>query len=241
MKAKRAGFTLIELLVVIAIIAILASILFPVFATAREKARQITCISNLRQLGTALQIYSQDNDGVWPSHSFDFVQSDSERACAVVDNWATTNVQNWAQPLWTYTRAFGIFTCPSSAAWSQSADPRQPPLNFALNGYAAGKSDGACPASSQYALLWDYRLKTSWAVADPSPNQGGRGFCNWMNPTMNPAHFYVGSKDPAWIPLDAELYDVLFHDGHVKYMRGAQLFRATAENTPGFYNVFYYQ
>jgi prepilin-type N-terminal cleavage/methylation domain-containing protein len=55
---QRRGFTLIELLVVIAIIAILAAILFPVFAQAREKARQTSCVSNLKQIGTALQMYT---------------------------------------------------------------------------------------------------------------------------------------------------------------------------------------
>jgi prepilin-type N-terminal cleavage/methylation domain-containing protein/prepilin-type processing-associated H-X9-DG protein len=63
--AKR-GFTLIELLVVIAIIAILASILFPVFAKAREKARQTTCLSQVRQIATAIQMYTQDNSGRYP-------------------------------------------------------------------------------------------------------------------------------------------------------------------------------
>jgi len=59
---KRQGFTLIELLVVIAVIAILAAILFPVFAQAREKARQATCFSNLKQIGTAMMMYAQDSD-----------------------------------------------------------------------------------------------------------------------------------------------------------------------------------
>src|ERR671934_1073768 len=62
----RSGFTLIELLVVIAIIAILAAILFPVFAQAREKARQAGCLSNLKQIGTATMLYVQDYDETYP-------------------------------------------------------------------------------------------------------------------------------------------------------------------------------
>lgn len=63
---RHRGFTLIELLVVVAIIAILAAILFPVFAKAREKARQISCASNMRQIGIALMMYLEDNDEVYP-------------------------------------------------------------------------------------------------------------------------------------------------------------------------------
>jgi prepilin-type N-terminal cleavage/methylation domain-containing protein/prepilin-type processing-associated H-X9-DG protein len=69
MSAKRAGFTLIELLVVIAIIAILAAILFPVFAQAREKARQTTCLSNQKQLGLGFMQYTQDFDETLPDPS----------------------------------------------------------------------------------------------------------------------------------------------------------------------------
>ncbi len=66
MVRKPSGFTLIELLVVIAIIAILAAILFPVFAQAREKARAISCLSNLKQMGTAIMMYVQDYDELYP-------------------------------------------------------------------------------------------------------------------------------------------------------------------------------
>src|SRR5439155_7935799 len=67
-RHQKKGFTLIELLVVIAIIAILAAILFPVFAQARDKARQATCTSNLRQIGNAFQLYIQDHDGRAPTN-----------------------------------------------------------------------------------------------------------------------------------------------------------------------------
>ena len=66
MKGKRTGFTLIELLVVIAIIAILAAILFPVFARAREKARTASCQSNLKQLASGCIMYMQDYDECYP-------------------------------------------------------------------------------------------------------------------------------------------------------------------------------
>ena len=68
LKATLKGFTLIELLVVIAIIAILAAILFPVFAQAREKARQTSCLSNMKQIGTALQLYVDDFDETFPCY-----------------------------------------------------------------------------------------------------------------------------------------------------------------------------
>jgi prepilin-type N-terminal cleavage/methylation domain-containing protein len=65
-RHRSRGFTLIELLVVIAIIAILAAILFPVFAQAREKARQASCLSNAKQMSTAVMMYAQDYDETFP-------------------------------------------------------------------------------------------------------------------------------------------------------------------------------
>lgn len=92
---SRKGFTLIELLVVIAIIAILAAILFPVFAQAREKARAISCLSNAKQIGTASAMYSQDYDETvipW------FVRTGLPR-----DNWRH-DLTSWAQNLQPYIK-----------------------------------------------------------------------------------------------------------------------------------------
>ncbi|NLO06015.1 MAG: prepilin-type N-terminal cleavage/methylation domain-containing protein [candidate division WS1 bacterium] len=98
----RRGFTLIELLVVIAIIAILAAILFPVFARAREKARQSSCLSNVRQLSTAILMYVQDYDERFPGH----------RCCV------RSGFGYWYQLIEPYTKNAGIFTCPSDPATS---------------------------------------------------------------------------------------------------------------------------
>lgn len=91
----RRGFTLIELLVVIAIIAILAAILFPVFAKAREKARQASCLSNIKQLDLALLSYSQDYDESFHPHR---------------DSLST---YGWADILNPYCKNSQIFKCPS--------------------------------------------------------------------------------------------------------------------------------
>src|ERR1700694_1720671 len=103
---QREGFTLIELLVVIAIIAILAAILFPVFAQAREKARGISCLSNEKQIGTAIILYSQDYDETlipW------FVRTGLPR-----DEWRH-DLKSWAQNLQPYIK---------------NGEPRDPPAGY---------------------------------------------------------------------------------------------------------------
>src|SRR5687767_14463963 len=102
MSQKRA-FTLIELLVVIAIIAILAAILFPVFAQAREKARQTSCLSNTKQVGTAFQMYLQDYDEVMV-----ITMAQNTGSSGFSPQW-------WSKLVEPYIKNWQIFRCPSSA------------------------------------------------------------------------------------------------------------------------------
>src|SRR5437868_5491591 len=112
----RRGFTLIELLVVIAIIAILAAILFPVFAQAREKARQASCQSNLKQVGTAMMMYTQDYDEMYvPGGPIDNIASNVPWAnCQGWPCNRTNGNDNWGARVIPYVKNYFVFVCPSA-------------------------------------------------------------------------------------------------------------------------------
>ena len=100
MYCRRSGFTLIELLVVIAIIAILAAILFPVFAQAREKARQVSCLSNCKQMGLGIMMYTEDFDGIYPMGYYYELSGPTQGR----------RVQ-WCYNIQPYVKNTGIFKC----------------------------------------------------------------------------------------------------------------------------------
>jgi len=108
----KRGFTLIELLVVIAIIAILAAILFPVFARAREKARQSSCSSNLKQIDLAAHMYAQDYDERFLQGRYTGVCMYGHNHTAAAPG-AINDYQGWANHLVPYVRNVQIFRCPS--------------------------------------------------------------------------------------------------------------------------------
>jgi prepilin-type N-terminal cleavage/methylation domain-containing protein/prepilin-type processing-associated H-X9-DG protein len=108
---KRRGFTLIELLVVIAIIAILAAILFPVFAQARDKARQITAVSNMKQLALGVLMYNEDNDQIFPFS----IDTKTDPVAGWLPNNDSGIPAHWQQEIAPYVKSVGIFGSPDDA------------------------------------------------------------------------------------------------------------------------------
>ncbi|MEN6344530.1 MAG: prepilin-type N-terminal cleavage/methylation domain-containing protein [Armatimonadia bacterium] len=212
MLRKHRGFTLIELLVVIAIIAILAAILFPVFARAREKARQSGCQSNLKQIGIASLMYAQDYDET------------------MVTAWRMTNDQNgttWGDMLMPYIKNLQLLDCPSSGmkvsliatTWGGRTVNRGA-LSYGINstywGGTAGSASG--PAASRptgYALARILVPAETVLLTDYS------GFFETGGQYDVPTGY-------TQTPISTSIYrhndqsNVLFCDGHVKSMnRGA--------------------
>ena len=153
----NAGFTLIELLVVIAIIAILAAILFPVFAQAREKARAISCLSNCKQTGLAYMMYVQDYDEVTPLQNSPVVADAS-------GNYAAGGY--WFRLIQPYVKSWQLMTCPDRSATksvdmtkakNQANYPKE--LNGRLQGY--GYNDGWVSDSC-------YGLTCEQTIPDPT-------------------------------------------------------------------------
>jgi len=197
---KRTGFTLIELLVVIAIIAILAAILFPVFAKAREKARQSSCASNLKQLGLAFLMYSQDYDERLPSYRM----ANSSPGCQI----------NWWNQIPPYVKNTQIFICPSTQ------------FSYPSGGYGANLSHvspcGSCVAMGTIArpaqafMLWDAAID---GCATGSPVDGvesGPAVHSYCPVCVNCADLIGGSGASSRHNGGA---NVALVDGHVKWYK----------------------
>ena len=148
MHNRARGFTLIELLVVIAIIAILAAILFPVFAKAREKARQTACMSNYRQIALAVFMYMEDHDGRFADLSGGY---------------------EWYRPLQSYVHNDQIFKCPSlsDATGNQQTD-------YLISGlFVFGFSRNITPNPTETILMAERKLGSTWDRYYPWPGAGG--------------------------------------------------------------------
>lgn len=146
---RSRGFTLIELLVVIAIIAILAAILFPVFARARAKARQTACLSNVKQISLALMMYAQDNDECYP----------------VVDH---DSGYSWWEPLQAYVKNAQIFRCPAYRAAAS-----EPWTDYLLNGlFAHGAAMAIFEKPAEQIAIAIRKPGTMYEGYHPWPDDG---------------------------------------------------------------------
>jgi prepilin-type N-terminal cleavage/methylation domain-containing protein/prepilin-type processing-associated H-X9-DG protein len=206
------GFTLIELLVVIAIIAILAAILFPVFAKAREKARQASCQSNEKQIGLAHNMYVQDFDGRNCGGG-----GDGTNNCDRI-----VSVNNWQGhvdlKLYPYIRNSQVFECPSNDAtyWLLGAcrtDTVRFPVqktSYAYNWIAFGdKSDSDLPEPAKMMMRWD--------SDSPWSNCGVPSTCDIQ--TREIAAMKANPPNYAVVDVHNEQGDYLYGDGHVKSAR----------------------
>jgi len=198
---RRRAFTLIELLVVIAIIAILAAILFPVFARAREAARQSSCVSNLKQLGTSLMMYTQDFDEMLPGAAP--YNAGSPYAHWVLA-WNNGAGQNTPQPgpfpvdqgaLYSYVKNVQVYTCPSDS------NAKIKRLSYTMN--------AACHFQ---ALAAARTVATTPLFVDESA-------------TLNDGYFAYGGNTGGDIPslIHNEGANLCFLDGHVKWHKRTQM------------------
>jgi len=198
-RNKRSGFTLIELLVVIAIIAILASILFPVFARAREAARTSNCNSNLRQLGTAIQLYVQDNDGRF----------------APYDQNPGRVPQDKLQP---YTKNRNIWACPSDtdAVVRSLAKPER--VSYMFNNQLGGKVDSVFSRPADQVVTHDSDPgEVGWTEGN---TWDGGQTTDWPHVRANGNGGL--SKQLPWFKRHGDAFNVLYYDGHSKLGRSGQ-------------------
>jgi prepilin-type N-terminal cleavage/methylation domain-containing protein/prepilin-type processing-associated H-X9-DG protein len=211
-RRHQRGFTLIELLVVIAIIAILAAILFPVFAQAREKARQAACLSNMKQVGLALQMYAQDYDETLPASAYEAPHFNEPGA-----------KQNFLNAIIPYTRNLGIFVCPSSVnassvGYAKNMDPT--PLsnsNYQGNQVVMGRSLSVVPNPAEIIYLNENNLRWHTAWLEPSLTNPAKGIYQWW-------HWDKGlEKREQFSSLHMNGGNLLFVDGHAKYRSARSL------------------
>ena len=214
-RTRRLGFTLIELLVVIAIIGILTAMIFPVFARARESARQATCLSNLKQLTLAMLMYTEDNGGGYvPAQSPDNLMRWHGRRETAEELFTPEG-----GPLWEYLKNGQVQRCPSFEPTSEDYGYEQGTGGYGYNAqYVGGSpagSDRMYVPAKEYLITDPARtvLLTDTAFLDCDGNLIEYSFCEapsyqvWNSRTEPSTHFRHNGRAT-----------IAFCDGHVRAM-----------------------
>lgn len=196
------GFTLIELLVVIAIIAILAAILFPVFAKAREKARQSTCANNLKQIGLAIMQYAQDYDETLPGQVYHDGGYNS-------NGWVE-GLPSWWIGVEPYVKnKNGVTVCPSSKR--ERFVPVEYNMGYLYPRFCNFRSLAAMTAPADVIMLWERAENLTAFGTYPNPN------------TVNPYSWDLGPLPYTFSDIHSGGSNYLWADGHVKWKRSDQI------------------
>ncbi len=225
---KRKAFTLIELLVVIAIIAILAAILFPVFARARENARRTSCLSNLKQAGLAMMQYIQDYDETYP-----LIYNSVPTGTPATDypdgkKWANADLVFWAQSLFPYHKSTQAFWCPSAAFFNDAATGGPVPVNgqYGANNLVLKTSNpvklSAVVASANTYLIMDsgtYQISPTYAINSSGnvfflPGQGSAGSSCALSDSSLTKHIKDCQDGRHFNGVN-----MAFADGHAKWLK----------------------
>ncbi|BCM88655.1 hypothetical protein IAD21_00496 [Abditibacteriota bacterium] len=238
-SCARPAFTLIELLVVITIIAILAAILFPVFARARENARKTSCLSNLKNIGIAFMQYTQDYDENYP--------------LTTVTGMASTPLSSWTTSTQAYIKSVQVYRCPSdsSSRWNAAiVPPAAPPFttSYILNDwFSAGKDGGfgklsATQEPARSVIMAEKADEPGMMLASAdhfhpfywgaSPEQSSMMMASAVWDTTNNTTLELAVKRH----LDGANY--LYADGHAKWGRFEQLYNYTGTTAADRQGVF---
>ena len=223
-RGKRQGFTLIELLVVIAIIAILAAILFPVFARARENARRSSCQSNLKQIGLGIIQYAQDYDERMPSVRMNPGNVDG-------------NGGAWPILIQPYIKSYQVFACPSNTRntvfMEDGRVPGAPPtgpelavVSYSAQTEAGGNGAGFGGRGAIGPALSDFPSVSQTLVIVDS-NTTSTDFRSTNDLWANMPSQGAGGTNPALFVGHLGTMNVLFADGHVKSMKPLQTISTT--------------
>ncbi len=213
MTVMRRGFTLIELLVVIAIIAILAAILFPVFARAREKARQSTCLSNVKQIMVGVLMYAQDYDEMLPR----LYTTGSPNGNYVV--WPTAVVP--------YVKNNQLYVCPSnkfnhcttSGSWAYVQWQNNFPISYGYNNWNGAAGATGQPWSGYIGFRSD-GVRSLGGIPQPARvifTGDGRGCYQYYWTSANYVDTFNATTSVTWKPHNGGA-NFGFVDGHAKWM-----------------------
>jgi prepilin-type N-terminal cleavage/methylation domain-containing protein/prepilin-type processing-associated H-X9-DG protein len=214
-RMRRSGFTLIELLVVIAIIAILAAMLFPVLSSAKQRAWTVQCVSNLRQIGVALKLFADENNGLYPESGGDIHWGQIDPG---------TQNYSWMQQIVSYVQNTNVYDCPGNV---QLPPSMQGPFNYFNGARAAFVTAGtAAPVNttpikfpSNYVLSGD-----TCGIKNQSAGEDGQTFDPLDADKDDYTQNCVGGPTNGTPYMLWQVHslgqNVLFGDGHSKWFKG---------------------